>query len=167
MRKQSIINEMDDVIYNQGGKVSFRNIAKGIGISASTISYQFKSQVNLYDDYIAYKYDDLVYNSKSFTAVMSDLAQELVLLFNHLADEVAYLLAKRIIVYLNEGCNQTVSNLYIEEFPNATNSDKTLIIAGVMNCVMFSDVYQESLDLDFSNKSNCEQLVKLVISKNV
>lgn len=166
MRKQSIIEEIDNIIYNKDGKVSFRNIARDLNISPSTISYQFKSQLKLYEEYIDYKFKNIVIEADSFSILMSEIVHLLVELYSHLEPEVGYIFTKQVINYLNSCSDCKLDTLYKSEFPTGSNLKKSLILATLMNISMYSAEYEADLGLSLTEKEDCLKLVKLVANGN-
>lgn len=167
--KKEILHEMDKIIFEEKGKVSFRKIANNLEIAPSTISYQFQNQDNLYKEYLLFKLSKLVSveTLSSFDNLILALGNEIYIIFQATASDITFEMINALLRSLLVSNFEILDLLFASTYGEADRDKELAIISNVIIAMVFPENYALILNNDLTIEANREKLMKNIIKREV
>lgn len=169
MRKELILKEMDRIIFEQNGAVSFRSIATNLKIAPSTISYQFTNQDNLYKEYLKYKLKALItpQSIASFDNMMIALGNQMYMLFANLSREITFDMVDALIGSVVLDNFEILDALFARDYEVVDRNKEIAIMSNIIIAMIFPINYSKILNNDLSEEANRTKLIRNIIKREV
>lgn len=169
MRKELILREMDRIIFEEQGLVSFRNIASNLDIAPSTISYQFNNQDNLYKEYLKYKLKQLItpQSIASFENMMLAFGNQLYTLFLNVSHDITFEMVDALIGSVVLSNFSILDSLFAQDYGQANRDKEIAIMSNIIIAMTFPKNYSKILNNDLSIEENRNKLISNIIKREV
>lgn len=165
MRKQLILKEMDRLIFVEKEECSFRKIASNLNIAASTISYQFNNQENLYREFLKYKFKKIVTPESltSFDNLIFAFGHGMYELFSNVSSDVTFEMADTVIGTIISKNYAIIDGLYKRQYGEVDRVKETAIISHILMAMLFPKNYSQIFNNDLTVRENREKFFSNVI----
>ncbi len=169
MKKELILREMDRVIFETDGVVSFRSIATNLNIAPSTISYQFNNQDNLYKEYLKYKLKQLITPTaiSSFENMMFAFGHQLYTLFQNISGDVTFEMMDALIGSVVLSNFSILDSMFENDYGYTDRSKEIAIMSNIIIAMVFPKNYSKILSNDLTVSENREKLIRNIINREV
>lgn len=169
MKREVILKEMDKIIYEENGHVTFRTLAANLGIAPATISYQFNNVDNLYKEYLKYKLRSAVspQSISSFENLMVAFGEELYHLFQNVSKEITFDIMNALIGSVVLSNFSILDSLYKISYGEIDREKEIAIMSNVIIAMSFPVNYSQILKVDLLEAKNRKRLITNIIKREV